>query len=391
MEPEIQLKSFHVSSTMGFVLDNPKTDLPEYYQPWMSIAMDLPHLIQTHQLWDRVHKMPLLSITHLEGHREQRLAHLALGFITMGYVWQEGEHQPVKTLPRQLAEPYCRVSEALDMPPILLYADCVLANWKLRDPAGPFEIGNMDTIFKFPGEESCRGFFLVSLLVEQAACTGMEGIAMAMNSMLTQDNHGVHEGLLMVNKSLLKMKEVFGLMRKHVEPDVFYGTLRIFFTGWMDNPTLPEGLCYEGVFTEPLQLRGGSAAQSSSIQCFDALLGVKQMETSADSYLKDIRRYMPPAHRQLIEVLQHRTPLRSYVQSSGEQDLIDTYDKCVKALVDLRCYHLQAVTSYVSAPSKSAHRGDPTPREEKGTGGTDAFHFLKSVRDSTKNVLISPK
>uniref|UniRef100_A0A3B3QJ90 Indoleamine 2,3-dioxygenase 2-like n=1 Tax=Paramormyrops kingsleyae TaxID=1676925 RepID=A0A3B3QJ90_9TELE len=113
-----------------------QTDLPEYYQPWMSIAMDLPHLIQTHQVWDRVHKMPLLSITHLEGHREQRMAHLALGFITMGYVWQEGEHQPVKTLPRQLAEPYCRVSEALDMPPILLYADCVLANWKLRDPAG---------------------------------------------------------------------------------------------------------------------------------------------------------------------------------------------------------------------------------------------------------------
>nr|XP_023678945.1 indoleamine 2,3-dioxygenase 1-like [Paramormyrops kingsleyae] len=215
----------------------------------------------------------------------------------------------------------------------------------------------MDTIFKFPGEESCRGFFLVSLLVEQAACTGMEGIAMAMNSMLTQNNHGVHEGLLMVNKSLLKMKEVFGLMRKHVEPDVFYGTLRIFFTGWMDNPTLPEGLCYEGVSTEPLQLRGGSAAQSSSIQCFDALLGVKQMETSGE-----------PAEL--------RKPLLLFFS---------------KALVDLRCYHLQAVTSYVSAPSKSAHRGDPTPREEKGTGGTDAFHFLKSVRDSTKNVLISPK
>ncbi|XP_048874564.1 indoleamine 2,3-dioxygenase 2-like isoform X10 [Brienomyrus brachyistius] len=389
MEPEIQLESFHVSSTMGFVLDDPKTDLPEYYQPWMSIAMDLPQLIQTHQLQHRVHEMPLLSTTHLQGHREERLAHLTLGFITMGYVWQEGEHQPVKTLPRQLAEPYCKVSEALDLPPILVYADCVLANWKLRDPTGPFEIGNMDTIFKFPGKESCRGFFLVSLVVEQAACTGMEGIAMTMNSMLTQDNRGVHDGLEMVNKSLLKMKEMFGLMRSHVKPDVFYGTLRIFFTGWMDNPALPDGLCYEGLFTK--QLRGGSAAQSSSIQCFDALLGVKQVETSADSYLKDIRNYMPPAHRHLIEVLESRTPLRSYVENSGEQDLIDTYDKCVKALAALRCYHLQAVSSYVSAPSKSAHRGNPTPREEKGTGGTDAFRFLKSVRDSTNNVLISPR
>uniref|UniRef100_A0A3B3QKR4 Indoleamine 2,3-dioxygenase 2-like n=1 Tax=Paramormyrops kingsleyae TaxID=1676925 RepID=A0A3B3QKR4_9TELE len=355
-----------------------QTDLPEYYQPWMSIAMDLPHLIQTHQVWDRVHKMPLLSITHLEGHREQRMAHLALGFITMGYVWQEGEHQPVKTLPRQLAEPYCRVSEALDMPPILLYADCVLANWKLRDPAG-----NLDTIFKFPGKESCRGFFLVSLLVEQAACTGMEvgsvplGMPASPDSRLHSDESQRRSQYLVEGSSSF-MRTI---------------TLMLSLLGhrWKDNPTLPDGLCYEGVFTR--QLRGGSAAQSSSIQCFDALLGVRQVEASGEpaDYLKDIRSYMPPAHRQLIEVLQHRTPLRSYVQSSGEQDLIDTYDKCVKALVDLRCYHLQAVTSYVSAPSKTAYRGDPTPREEKGTGGTDAFHFLKSVRDSTKNVLISPE
>ena len=46
-------------------------------------------------------QMPLLSIDLLSSYRELRLAHLALGFITMGYVWQE-EHNPaqVKILSR---------------------------------------------------------------------------------------------------------------------------------------------------------------------------------------------------------------------------------------------------------------------------------------------------
>lgn len=40
--------------------------------------------------------MPLLSTRLLKGHRELRLAHLALGVMTMGYVWQEGENNTVQ-------------------------------------------------------------------------------------------------------------------------------------------------------------------------------------------------------------------------------------------------------------------------------------------------------
>lgn len=32
---------------------------------------------------------------------------------------------------------------------------------------------NVDVIFSFPGGESCRGFFIVSLLVEMAAGSGI--------------------------------------------------------------------------------------------------------------------------------------------------------------------------------------------------------------------------
>lgn len=108
--------------------------------------------------------MPQLSSQFLQNHRELRLAHLALGTMTMGYVWQEGENDTVevffvsfpwyqfynlkfnewpfilkslsKMLPRCLAVPYWEVSQRLGLPPILTHADGVLANWKKKDPEG---------------------------------------------------------------------------------------------------------------------------------------------------------------------------------------------------------------------------------------------------------------
>ncbi|CAB1319760.1 unnamed protein product, partial [Coregonus sp. 'balchen'] len=100
----------------------------------MDIAQHVTELIYSHTLRSHILKMPLLNTQSLESHRELRLAHLALSVMTMGYVWQEGEHDTVKMLPRNLAIPYCEVSQRLGLPPILTHADAVLANWKKRDP-----------------------------------------------------------------------------------------------------------------------------------------------------------------------------------------------------------------------------------------------------------------
>lgn len=39
-----------------------------------------------------------------------------------------------QVLPKALALPFWLVSRRLGLPPILTYADSVLANWKLKDP-----------------------------------------------------------------------------------------------------------------------------------------------------------------------------------------------------------------------------------------------------------------
>ncbi|XP_071336455.1 indoleamine 2,3-dioxygenase 2-like isoform X2 [Trachinotus anak] len=296
-------------------------------------------------------------------------------------------------LPKALALPFWLVSRRLGLPPILTYADSVLANWKLRDPTGDMEIGNMDLIFSFSGDESCRGFFIVSLLVEMAASSGIMGALEVMHAMKISDIIGIQKGLVKVVQSLKKMKETFKLMHNHVDPTAFHGTLRIFISGWRDNPMLPRGLLYDGVSNEPILLSGGSAAQSSAIQCFDALLGI-QHEDETGAFLTRMRDYMPPAHRQLIETLSVRPSLRDFILSCSSSDLCQAYNSCVSALVDLRSYHLNTVTKYIIVPGNRTCamgcplRGVGTVMNSIGTGGSNLMVFLKSVRNTTQKALI---
>ncbi|XP_041089394.1 indoleamine 2,3-dioxygenase 1-like [Polyodon spathula] len=392
----IDLQQFCVSEEYGFVLSDPLTDLPEYYQPWMEIAKHVPGLIENHQIRSRVNEMPLLSTDHLQGHRERRLAHLALGFITMGYVWQEGVKHPSKVLPRSLAVPYCEISELLGLPPILVYADSVLANWKRKDPNGPVEIRNLDTIFTFPGGDCARGFFLVSLIVEMAAATGIKAIATALNSMPLHDTSSLHGALLDIAKSLNKMREAFKLMHDNVDPGDFYGQLRTFLHGWRDNLLLPEGMLYEGVWEEPKHYSGGSAAQSSAIQCFDEFLGIRHGFDYDAPYLYRMRDYMPPAHRALIQTIAAGPSARHHIIATGSTELCHAYNKCITALVELRNYHINTVVKYITIP---ANKGKVTSGcifqihssavATRGTGGTGLMCFLKSVRDTTRRVLIN--
>ncbi|KAM9364467.1 indoleamine 2,3-dioxygenase 2-like isoform 2-T2 [Pholidichthys leucotaenia] len=370
-----------------------QTHLPDYYQAWLDLANNLTLLIESRKLRDLVYKMPVLSPHLLSNHRELRLAHLTLGFISMGYVWQEGQHAPAETLPKALALPYWTVSRRLGLPPILTYADSVLANWKLKDPTREMEIGNMDLIFSFPGGESCKGFFIVSMLVEMAASLGIRGALEVMHAKKASDCIGVQNGLNKITQSLKKMMERFKLMHNHVEPAAFHGTFRIFVSGWRDNPMLPRGLLYEGVSNEPILLSGGSAAQSSSIQCFDALLGI-QHEDEAGAFLTCMRDYMPPAHRQLIEAVSVSPSLRDFILSASSSDLCQVYNSCVSALVELRNYHLNIVAKYVIVPGNKARsvgcpfRGVGTSLNNTGTGGSNLMAFLKSVRNTTKKALI---
>ncbi|NWI84055.1 I23O2 dioxygenase, partial [Dryoscopus gambensis] len=398
----LALTRFQISEEFGFLLPDPLTELPAPYGPWMDIGHELPQLITSRQLRSRVHQMPQLSTQHLRGREELHLAHLVLSCITMGYVWQEGEEGTVQVLPRNLAVPYWEVSQALGLPPILSHADLVLANWRRKDPNGPLEIENLDTIITLPGGESLRGFVLCTLLVEKAAVPGIKAIVGALRAILQCDEETLHRALRELAGAIEAMREALRRMHDYVDPEVFYTVIRIFLSGWKDNPAMPHGLIYEGVSREPMAYSGGSAAQSTVLHAFDELLGICHREDSA-AFLHRMRDYMPPPHRAFVQDIQRAVSLKQRVLSSGSARLRAAFNRCVSALADFRSYHITIVTKYITiaAAKAKAGRAEPSARagpsggkapsalEAKGTGGSHIFSFLKSIRDTTREGMIS--
>ncbi|XP_022354603.1 indoleamine 2,3-dioxygenase 2 [Enhydra lutris kenyoni] len=391
--PLLSLGRFHISEDYGFLLPNPLKELPDHFRPWMEIANELPHLIQSQQLQARVNKMPLLNCQFLQSYREQRLAHLVLSLMTMGYVWQRGETQPQKVLPRNLALPLVEVSRNLGLPPILVHSDLVLTNWTPRNPERPMEIGNLDIIVSFPGGDSLRGFILVTVLVEKAAVPGIKALVQGVNAILQHSQNSLLQALQQLRLSIQDITRTLGQMHDYVDPDIFYAVIRIFLSGWKDNPAMPVGLIYEGVSTAPLQYTGGSAAQSTVLHAFDEFLGIRHSKESAD-FLHRMREYMPPSHKAFIEEIHSSPSLRDHILSSANGQLRTAYNQCVEALADLRSYHIAVVTKYlITAATKAKGRPNRLPGpsqalEERGTGGTVVLSFLKSVRDKTLEAVL---
>ncbi|KAG6932200.1 indoleamine 2,3-dioxygenase 1, partial [Chelydra serpentina] len=179
-------------------------------------------------------------------------------------------------------------------------------------------------------------------------------------------------------------------------------SLHVFGTSWKDNFLMPEGLVYEGVWDSPKQFSGGSAAQSSTLPCFDVLLGIQHSAAQGFSaeYLSCMRDYMPAAHRAFIQTLASGPSLRQFVLATGDAGLRAAFNRCVSALVDLRSYHIQIATKYITIPAGRCraeqqqqlggcvHEGTSV-LSERGTGGTGFMRFLKGVRDTTRKAQLT--
>jgi len=87
----------------------------------------------------------------------------------------------------------------------------------------------------------------------------------------------VHEEIALLLESVAShtkdMLSSMSAIHKHLEPEVFYSHIRPYLSGWKANPSLPQGVIYQGVKGRRkgrdkigrFQFSGGSSAQSSII------------------------------------------------------------------------------------------------------------------------------
>lgn len=221
----------------------------------------------------------------------------------------------------------------------------------------------------------------------------------------TSDIIKVTESLKIFAKHLEDLIFILNRMYESCDPKVFYHQIRLYLTGSksMEHLGLRNGLVYDDGRDGEEYCRayaGGSNAQSSLIQFFDIVLGISHASNSNQSFITDMRAYMPGKHRRFLERVMEITNIRAFVEERGDhQELVSAYNTCVEMMCSMRNVHLRMVARYIITQSRGAdvQRGysgadggstislNPLKKTVRGTGGTDLMPFLSQIRNETSH------
>ena len=351
------------------------------------IASNLPKLLLTGKVQSAINKLSPkdLSIDDLlinQASQDLKLAMSHLSFIAHAYIW--GDNKPNESIPSVLANPWVKVANNQGRPPILSYASYCLDNWFLIDPDEAISLENVGLINNFLGGVDEDWFVTIHVCIENAAADAMA--ACAEIAMLETDSPE-NKSIELLNRIVIAMKkvnEIFARMPEKCDPYIYYHRVRPFIFGTKDNPDLKNGLIYKGEFeSKPQFFRGETGAQSSIIPSLDGALQITHTKDHLRHYLNEMREYMPPKHREFMEVLEKNSQIKKIIK--GSKKLTSLYNDCLEEIRAFRAMHLEYAGTYIF---KQAQIKNPFGRGGStitGTGGTPFMAYLKKHRDETED------
>ncbi len=358
------LKTYGLSEEMGFLPMVERVEkLPSDFDAWEEVAHQFTDSINSFSLRKKLDGMEIIHNPTYSNAAERERGMLLLSFFAHAYVFAwEGA---VSEIPESIAIPWVETARQLGRPPILSHASAVLNNWYLIDGNKGFEKDNLSTVIQFQGTKDEAWFFLQTARIEQKGGKAVKAAVDAILSVEQRDDFGLESALETMHSTLKTLIHDLNEMYLHCDPYVFYNRVRPFLSSF-------ENIRYRGIENPNRSYHGGSAAQSSLIQMFDAVLGLK----NHNSFLMEMRNYMPPRHVEFLNFLQFKSKIRPY--SEERNSLNGIYRECIDTLRAFRTAHLKIVQDYIVKQKGTAGPG------QKGTGGTEPTSFLARLRDETQ-------
>lgn len=380
-------------SENGFVPLNNTDRLPEQYRAWEDCCSQLSTHIKNKTLDDAISKLPLISPEELITPEQKKRAYLVLCMMGNGYLWRNGRNDIPQKLPENIAYPWDRVSESLGLKPVLTHAAVDLYNCIWSSNMDAVDPDQMDCLFTLTGTRDEKWFYLIMSAIE---LEGAKGIYITFNLLKAYYSKNNEEIVKELNNLAKNIKDVELILKRMMEKDdngkykcepaVFWNELRIFLSGSADAGMFPNGLEYESSNNPHQKHNGGSAAQSSLIQLYDAVLNIQHPNVHTRKFLLSMRYYMPASHRRLLEDIEGVSRLRDYVMLSDDEHLKSIYQYCVDTLTEFRKYHLYIVKRYVLD-----FLPEEAKKHAKGSGGTTIEEFLVISKEETEDSTIDDK
>jgi indoleamine 2,3-dioxygenase len=369
----------------------PKQDpLKEFKNPNPSskriekIAKSLPKLLLTGAIHDAIDDLNTnaLSVNTLiknGNSREIKLAMSYLSFIAHAYIW--GGAKPKSLLPEVIAKPWVQLADYLGRPPILSYASYCLDNWYRINPKKKISLENVALINNFLGGVDEDWFVTIHVCIENAANDAIEA-AQNISKISKYEPVLLSKNLRKIAKAMKEVNSIFARMPERCDPYVYYHRVRPFIFGTKDNPDLKKGLIYKNQFNnKPQFYRGETGAQSSIIPLLDGALGVKHTNDNLRHYLNEMRDYMPPEHRKIIETAESKSQVSKFINRT--QKLKKEYNACLEQIKLFRSQHLEYAATYIHKQSQIKNPFGSGGSLIRGTGGTPFMKYLRKHRDET--------
>ena len=309
-------------------------------------------------------------------------------------------------IPCGVAIPLLHICNQLQLPPVLTYSDDVLYNWALKSTlplsfddqltAAP-ALDNLHSQTLFTGTKDEEEFYLASARIEFRGVEALELMRATMDEAFVGDDIAFSRISSYLQSMAIVIDELTSLLlgvREGCDPQIFYGSIRPWFKGRDSDPTNRPWF-FEGIDedSQPKELSGPSAGQSSLIHALDIFFGIEHNSVpSSQSWFNRMRHYMPRHHRNFLRHLSSNPrPLRALIEASNDSSLSESYNLAIEALKRFRDAHVRMVALYIVGPSRSdkvvvASRTDSVL---KGTGGSNLMTFLKGTRDDTVRTKMS--
>ena len=351
-----------------------------------NISSLLPKLLLTNKVQSTINSMNKNSFSvdvllKNNNIKEINLAMVHLSFIAHSYIW--GGDKPQKVLPEVISKPWVKLSKFLGRPPILSYASYCLDNWFKIDNDQPISLDNVALINNFLGGVDEDWFVTIHVCIEDASGDAIDAAYKLSKLNETNNVNDFSIELRRIIKSLKAVNKIFSRMPEKCDPYVYYHRVRPYIFGTKDNPDLKQGLIYENQFNnEPQFFRGETGAQSSIIPLLDGALGVEHTNDNLRHYLNEMRDYMPPKHRKMIEYVEKTSQAKKFINKSKK--LTKEYNGCLEEIRKFRAMHLEYAATYIHKQAQVNNTFGTGGSTIRGTGGTPFMKYLKKHRDETQ-------
>ncbi len=387
---EFQSLHHDITSEFGFLTPDhaQSSQLPEELQQIRSAALELPYTLVTGRVRQFLNALPQVDVNEFcrtASVGELKLAMVHYTFLIQAYVW--GEPDAPQVLPANLAVPAWQIGQALGQPPLLTYSNYVLDNWARIESEGPVDLSNVVMQQPFLGGQDEAWFVLIHVAIEAKAGPMLADIPKLMHAASKKDTSQLLTQLQQVASTWDGMNEIFDRMPERCDPYIYFNRVRPWIHGWKDNPSMKEGLVYEGVQDvngKPQVFRGQTGSQSSIMPTMDALFGIGHAQDPLRVYLDELHRYRPPAHRAFIERVREESELRSCVSQLQSAEITECYNQCILNATQFRTRHLEYAASYINKQSRNSEGN----AADIGTGGTPFMKYLKKHRDEAAAQLL---